>query len=304
MLLVCRHANPHLERVMSPRDLLKLLPIERFRHPPPSVAVVRFDGVIGPRQWRTALSLASHAAALDRAFAVKGLSAVALSVNSPGGSPVQSALLFRRIRQLAEEKNVPVFAFAEDVAASGGYWLALAGDEIYAEDASVVGSIGVVSAGFGFSDLLRRIGVNRRLYTAGEHKALLDPFLTEDPRGVERLTTIQRDIHGSFKDVVRLRRGNKLKGEEETLFNGDVFTGRSALGHGLIDGIGELRGVMRARFGDKVRLRVIDGERRRFSLDLPWLARRRADFAGAPAEFVGDLIATVEERLFWSRFGL
>src|SRR6202795_4726209 len=149
-------------------DALKLLPIERLRNPPPVVAVVRFEGVIGPRQWRGAVSLASHAAALDRAFALRRLSAVAIAINSPGGSPVQSALLYRRIRQLAEEKSVPVFAFAEDVAASGGYWLGVAGDEIYAEDASVVGSIGVVSASFGFTDLLRRIGVNRRLYTAGD----------------------------------------------------------------------------------------------------------------------------------------
>src|SRR5437870_13799125 len=162
MLLVCRQAHPHLGRKMGPRDLLKLLPIERLRHTPPHVAVVRFDGVIGPRQWRTALSLASHAAALDRAFAMKGLSAVALSVNSPGGSPVQSALLFRRIRQLAEEGGVPVFVFAEDVAAAGGYWLALAGDEIYAEEASLLGSIGVVTAGFGLTRLIDRLGIDRQ----------------------------------------------------------------------------------------------------------------------------------------------
>src|SRR5438874_278278 len=202
---------------MHPRELLKVLPIERFRHPAPVVAVVRFDGIIGPRQWRTAMSLASHAAALERAFAVSRLSGVALSINSPGGSPVQSALLYRRIRQLAEEKNVPVLAFAEDVAASGGYWLALAADEIYAEEATVLGSIGVVSAGFGFADLLRRVGVNRRLYTAGERKALLDPFLAEDPEGVERLTAIQRDIHASFKDLVRQRRGARLKSADTAL---------------------------------------------------------------------------------------
>src|SRR6266705_7044353 len=148
-------------------DALKLLPIERLRHPPPVVTVVRFDGVIGPRQWRSAVSLLSHAPALDRAFSVRRLSAVAIAINSPGGSPVQSALLYRRIRQLADEKNIPVFAFAEDVAASGGYWLALAGDEIYAEDTSILGSIGVVSGGFGFSELMRRLGISRRLYTAG-----------------------------------------------------------------------------------------------------------------------------------------
>src|SRR3989442_540212 len=177
---------------MSPRDLLKLLPIERFRHPPPSVAVVRFDGVIGPRQWRTALSLASHASALDRAFAMKGLSAVALSVNSPGGSPVQSALLFRRIRQLAEEKGVPVFAFAEDVAASGGYWLALAGDEVYAEEASLLGSIGVVTSSFGLNRLIERFGIDRRLYTARDPTAPLDPFLPPEPPQIALRSGVHR----------------------------------------------------------------------------------------------------------------
>src|SRR5580704_12979544 len=164
---------------MSLTDLLKFLPFDRFRDPPPVVSVLRFDGVIAPRQWRGALSLVSHAAALDRAFAAKRLAAVAVVVNSPGGSPVQSALLFRRIRQLADETRVPIFAFAEDVAASGGYWLALAGDEIYAEEASLLGSIGVVSSGFGLARLIDRIGVDRRLHTAGERKSLLDPYLPE-----------------------------------------------------------------------------------------------------------------------------
>src|SRR3954451_15710811 len=232
---------------MNPRELLKLLPIERLRNPPPVVAVVRLDGVIGPRQWRTPMSLASHAAAVARALATKRLGGVALAVNSPGGSPVQSALLFRRIRQLAEEKGVPVFAFAEDVAASGGYWLALAADEVYAEETSVVGSIGVVSASFGLQDVLRRLGIQRRLYTAGERKALLDPFLAEDPHGVERLTRIQREMHATFRELVRTRRGAKLIGGDEELFNGDIFTGRSALERGLVDGIGDLRGTMRAR---------------------------------------------------------
>lgn len=288
---------------MDFRDLLRHLPIERFRNPPPVVAVLRLNGVIGMRG-RRGLSLVSKAAAIERAFGMRGVVAVALSINSPGGSPVQSALLYRRIRQLAEEKGIPVFAFAEDVAASGGYWLALAGDEIYAEEASVLGSIGVISAGFGFNELLRRIGINRRLYTAGERKALLDPFLAEDPQGVERLTAIQRDIHGSFKDLVRTRRGSKLAGEEGALFNGDVFTGRSALAHGLIDGIGELRGVMRARYGDKVNLRLVDSEKRRFSLNLPFLGRRYGAFAESPGDIAADLLATVEERLHWGRFGL
>jgi signal peptide peptidase SppA len=288
---------------MGIRNLLRLLPIERFRNPPPVVAVLRLNGVIGMRG-RRGLSLAGKASAIERAFKQRHVAAVALSINSPGGSPVQSALIYRRIRQLADEKNVPVIAFAEDVAASGGYWLALAGDEIYAEDTSILGSVGVVSGGFGFAELLRRIGISRRLYTAGERKAMLDPFLAEDPEGVERLVALQRDIHASFKDVVRLRRGARLKGDDETLFNGDIFTGRGALANGLIDGIGELRGTLRARFGDKVQLRVVDPEKRRFSIGLPRFVRARSAFAGSPGEFVGDLLASVEERLIWSRFGL
>src|SRR5204863_7904768 len=235
---------------MNPRELLKLLPIERLRNPPPVVAVVRLDGVIGPRQWRTAMSLASHAAALERAFATKRLGGVALAINSPGGSPVQSALLFRRIRQLAEEKGVPVFAFAEDVAASGGYWLALAGDEIFSEETSLLGSIGVISASFGFSQLIGRLGVDRRLHTAGERKSLLDPFLPENPSDVARLTALQQDIHRTFKEHVCRRRAGKIDAADETLFSGDVLTGRMALERGLVDGIGGLRAVVRSRYGE------------------------------------------------------
>ena len=280
-------------------DLLQKVPLERFRNPPPQVAVLRFDGLIGMRGPR-ALSLRRFAAAIERAFALRQLKAVALAVNSPGGSPAQSALLFRRIRQLAEEKEVPVVAFAEDVAASGGYWLALAADEIFAEETSLLGSIGVITASFGFAEALRRLGVQRRLYTAGENKSLLDPFLTEDPKGVERLTSLQRDMHESFKDLVRLRRAAKLKAEEGVLFSGEVFTGRRALELGLIDGIGDLRGVMRQRYGDTVKLRVVEPERRRFSF-LSWFGLpRRPDIADVAA----DLLARLEERLIWAKFGL
>ena len=182
-----------------------------------------------PRQRRGGLSLASHAAAIERAFRASGLVAVAIVVNSPGGSPVQSALLYRRIRQLADEKRVPVIAFAEDVAASGGYWLALAGDEIFSEETSLLGSIGVISAGFGFYQLIGRLGIERRLHTAGERKSLLDPFLPEDPSDVARLTELQQDIHQSFKDHVRRRRAGKIDEADETLFTGDVVTGRMAM---------------------------------------------------------------------------
>jgi signal peptide peptidase SppA len=273
--------------------------IERFWQHRPVVSVLRFEGVIMPRSRRGGVSLASHAAAIERAFRVSRLVAVAIVVNSPGGSPVQSALLYRRIRQLADEKSVPVIAFAEDVAASGGYWLALAGDEIFSEETSLLGSIGVVSAGFGFYQLIGRLGIERRLHTAGERKSLLDPFLPEESADLARLTALQQDIHQSFKEHVRRRRAGKIDEAGEVLFTGDVWTGRKALEHGLIDGIGDLRGVLRTRYGDKVKLRLISPERRR------WPFLNRLPFVGRePLTALADLADWIEARLLWARFGL
>lgn len=280
---------------MAIRDYLD---VERLWRRGPVVSVLRFEGVILPRARRNAISLASHAAAIERAFRLPGLVAVAIVVNSPGGAPAQSALIYRRIRQLSEQKNIPVFAFAEDVAASGGYWLALAGDEIYGEETSLLGSIGVVTGSFGVHELIRRFGVERRLYTAGPHKSLLDPFLPVNPADVERLTVLQQDIHRAFKDHVRRRRAGKIDAADESLFNGDVLTGHMAAERGLIDGIGELGGVMRARYGEDVRLRAITTERRR-----PVWAR--LPFVGhEPAELIADFTDWLETRLLWDRFGL
>src|SRR5579863_4455571 len=223
---------------------------------PPTVAVLRLEGVIGIRGQR-GVTLQRFASAIDRAFKLPNLKAVALSINSPGGAPVQSALIHRRIRDLSAERKVPVFTFAEDVAASGGYWLLLAGDEIYADAASLLGSIGVVTSSFGFPAVLKRLGIERRLHTAGRDKSLLDPFLAEDPREVERLERLQHDLHETFKDAVRERRGAKLSKDVPELFEGEIFTGRRAVELGLVDGLGDLRAVMRARFGEDVRLRVV-----------------------------------------------
>lgn len=285
-------------------SLLSRLPGERFKEPPPLVAVLRLSGVIGSLgPWRSGLTLAGQAQAIERAFKMKRLSAVALSINSPGGSPVQSALLATRIRALADEKEIPVFAFAEDVAASGGYWLACAADEIFADENSIVGSIGVISSGFGLQELIKRIGVERRLYTSGERKSLLDAFQPEKPEDLERLKGIQQDIHESFKEMVRRRRGAKLKADEATLFNGEFWTGKRARELGLVDGLGELRQIMRQRFGDKVQLKRIGGRQ-------PWWRRRLGvtealERAGPqPADWAGGLISAVEERALWSRFGL
>ena len=285
------------------RRLRALVPIKRFRDPPPTVAVLRLAGILGQLgPVRRGLTLAGLARFIEHAFRMRHLEAVALAINSPGGSPVQAALIARRIRALAEDKGVPVYAFAEDVAASGGYWLALAGDEIYAEENSIIGSIGVVSAGFGFPGLLERIGIERRLHTAGERKAMLDPFLEEKADDVERLKSIQRDIHESFERIVRERRGAKLAAPEKELFSGEFWTGRRALELGLIDGIGDMRTIMRERFGERVKLRLV-GDGRRW-----W--RGRFGFTGGRREppdagdWVAGALATVEERLLWGRFGL
>lgn len=271
----------------------------------PNVAVLRLSGVISPsgRPFSGSLNLANVATPIQQAFSLRGVRAVALSVNSPGGSPVQSALIARRVRSLAREKEIPVFAFIEDIAASGGYWLACAADEIFAEPSSIVGSIGVVSAGFGFQDAMKRLGIERRVYTQGRHKAILDPFKPEDPEDVERLKLLQQDIFQDFKDHVRERRGKRLKGDDDTLFNGDVWTGGRAKEMGLVDGLGDLRTVLRDRFGERVRLRTVGTSKRWF--------RRRLGFAldspdglDSHEAFVNGIVNAMEARALWARYGI
>ncbi len=271
----------------------------------PVVTVLRLQGIIGQiAPLRRGLTLRTFAGAIERAFQPRRLEAVALAINSPGGSPVQSALIADRIRKNAQKKNLPVIAFIEDVAASGGYWLACAGDQIYADENSIVGSIGVISASFGFQDLLKRHGVERRVHTSGEHKSALDPFLPETPHDVRRLESIQAEVHESFKALVRARRGKRLKAPEDQLFNGDFGTGRRALDFGLIDGIGDLRTVLTDRFGTRIKIVPVGAP-------VGWLRRRlgiAAEGQAAPASWGGDLaghlVAALEERTLWSRFGL
>lgn len=262
----------------------------------PTVGVLRLSGIIGSSGMgrRTGLALAEQASSIERVFKLSRLKAVALAINSPGGSPVQSALLAGRIRQLAEEKETPVYAFCEDVAASGGYWLACAAEEIYADPASIVGSIGVVSAGFGFTDMLEKIGVERRIHTSGEKKGMLDPFVPEVEDDLERLREIQEDIHEQFKDYVRKRRGTKLTASEDMLFSGEFWTGRRSQELGLIDGLGDLRSVMREKYGEKVNLHLVGG-RKRFGL---------GRLLGGQADLVDQGVAALEDRAYWSRFGL
>ncbi|MBY0318367.1 MAG: S49 family peptidase [Reyranella sp.] len=274
---------------------------DRFRRGP-VVPVIRLSGVIasGGLLGSRGLSIESVAPLLKRAFDMRGAKAVALSINSPGGSPVQSALIGQRIRLLAAEKDVKVIAFVEDVAASGGYWLACAADEIIVDPSSIVGSIGVISAGFGFQDLIGRIGVERRMHTSGERKSMLDPFRPEKPEDVERLHRLQAEIHDGFKDWVRERRAGKLKAEETTLFSGEFWTGKRGLELGLVDGIGELRATLQSRYGAKVHLPVIGPRRRllsRFGLG--------ASIGGTGIDSIGPAtLAAIEERLHWTRFGL
>lgn len=262
----------------------------------PVVPVLRFSGVIGQVGiGRKGMTLDDMNDAIERMFKIKKKAAVAISVNSPGGSPVQSALMAARIRALAEEQDVPVYAFCEDVAASGGYWLACAADHIYAEAASVVGSIGVVSAGFGFHELIEKAGVERRIHTAGESKAMLDPFRPEDPKDVERLTAIQEDVHDQFKAWVRERRGARIGEKPDKLFDGSIWTGRQAAELGLTDGTGNMHAVLREKFGEKVRIRQIKAAR-------GWLQKRFG--LGSRNDFAADLMSAVEERGLWGRYGL
>src|SRR6185312_12836139 len=230
----------------------------RLRRGTAVVPVVRLSGVIGAvTPLRPGMTLAAVAKTLERAIAGSNARAVALVINSPGGSPVQSRQIYLRIRQLAQEKKLPVLVFVEDVAASGGYMIACAADEIFCDPSSILGSIGVVGGSFGFTDLIKKIGVERRLYTSGEHKATLDPFLPEDPDDVARLKALQREIHATFIALVKQSRGARLKGEDGYLFTGEYWAGERSVALGLADAVGDLRATLRARFGDKVRTPVI-----------------------------------------------
>ncbi|SEI16605.1 S49 family peptidase [Tardiphaga sp. OK245] len=284
--------------------ITRLLPA-RFRRASAVVPVVRLSGTIGAvTPLRPGLSLAGVARLLDKAFATKNAKAVALVINSPGGSPVQSRQIYLRIRQLAAEKKLPVFVFVEDVAASGGYMIACAGDEIFVDPSSIVGSIGVVGGTFGFQELIKKIGVERRLYTAGEHKAMLDPFLPEDADDVARLKSLQREIHAIFINLVKESRGARLKGAEDVLFSGEYWAGEKSIALGLSDAIGDLRSVLRARYGDKVQMPVIAQP----SGMLSGLLGRKSG-AGSQLSLDGlsglpdQLISALETRALWSKYG-
>jgi len=273
----------------------------------PVIPVVRLSGPIGmAAPLRPGVSLATVAGPLQRAFTLSRHPAVAIAVNSPGGSPVQSHLICRRIRQLAEKHDKRVYVFCEDVAASGGYFLALAGDEIYADPSSIVGSIGVISASFGLTKAIERLGIERRVHTSGEMKSFLDPFLPEQPADVERLKAVQREIHDAFIAVVKERRGPKLQAPDAELFTGAFWSGPRAHELGLVDGIGDMRATLHKVYGDNIRLRVVPLGGGGL------LARLRRMPAGSqtpgldtfPSGFADDIVSTLEVRALWARFGL
>jgi signal peptide peptidase SppA len=269
-------------------------PLTRLLNRHGSINVLRLEGVIGAaaRFGGPTLSDVALAPMVQAAFTRGKPQAVAVVVNSPGGSPVQSSLIASRIRRLADEKHVPVHAFVEDVAASGGYWLAIAADDIHVDASSIVGSIGVISASFGFHELLERHGVERRVYTAGEDKSLLDPFRPERPEDVARLRRLQKIIHDNFIAQVTARRGARLGGDN--LFSGDIWVGQGGVEAGLADGIGHLVPVMRARYGDRIRFNVIRARR-------PLIRR-----LGVPGvqQAVGEAAGAIEARAVWARYGV
>jgi serine protease SohB len=292
--------NSVIERITG--ALGPLVPA-RFRPDIPVVPVLRFSGVIGAvTPLRPGLTMAGTARSLQRAFSVPRARAVALLINSPGGSPAQSHLIFRRIRQLAEEKKIPVLAFVEDVGASGGYMLACAADEIICDPFSIVGSIGVVGGSFGFPKLMEKLGVERRVYSAGERKVMLDPFLPEKPEDVKRIKAIQKDIHESFIALVKARRGAKLTGADKTLFSGEFWTAQKAIELGLADHIGEVRTTLRQRYGEKVRTPLIAAERSLFGRRLTGIGSLET-LARQPG-FAAEAISALEARALWGRYGL
>jgi signal peptide peptidase SppA len=302
---------PEYLRQIAGRALTLARPMlpKRWRSDVAVVPVVRLNGVIGlATPLRPSLSVATVARTLDRAFAVRRARAVALAINSPGGSAVQSHLIFRRIRALAEEKQIPVIAFVEDVAASGGYMIACAADEIVCDPASIVGSIGVVGASFGFAEAMKKLGIERRIHTSGANKSMLDPFLPEKEEDVQRLAAIQRDIHELFISLVRTRRGERLSGPEQSMFSGEFWVAGTAKEFGLIDQIGDLRTFLRQRFGKEVTMPLLSSERTLFGRRVPGIAgpwpqpaqEQVADWPG----FAEDIILAIEARALWARFGL
>lgn len=257
----------------------------------PIVACINLSGVIGKdSKLESGLNLYNVEPLIKRAFEMKKVRAVAINVNSPGGSPVQSELIYNFIREQSAEKKIPVYSFAQDLAASGGYFLLLAGDEIYAHNSSIVGSIGVIFSSFGFVDLIKKIGVDRRVYTEGKNKAILDPFLPEDQQNIEILKQAQRDIFESFTDLVKSRREGKLKASEDKIFTGAFWSGKKAYELGLVDAISDMRSKMKEKFGDDV--------------EIIHISAKKSFIKNLISEKFSEILFRLEEKISFNRFGL
>ena len=258
------------------------------------VNFLTLKGVIGDvGKFDKGINIDNSSKIIEKAFK-KGVKAVAININSPGGSPVQSELIYKKIRELSQEHKIPVYTFAQDVAASGGYWLLCAGDEIFAHEASIIGSIGVVSASFNFAEAIKKLGVERKIYTEGKSKALLDPFSPEDKKGVEILKNVQKDIFESFTNLVKNRRGEKISKDEE-IFTGAFWSGKTALELGLVDQVGDMRSAMKEKFGKNVNLVEVKDKKKSVIKDL---------ISGVIPLNISQFFQKVEERNIWGKFGL
>lgn len=290
---------------MALLDFIRPILPQKFREKPVIIPTVRMSGPIMASQGlRPTLSLSTVAEPLRKAFSIKDAPAVAIVINSPGGSPVQSNLIFKRIRALADENEKKVIVAVEDVAASGGYMIAVSGDEIIADPSSIVGSIGVISAGFGFTGLIEKLGVDRRVYTAGKNKMILDPFQAEKDDDIDYLKSLQLEIHETFIDLVKSRRGDVLNGEEDEVFSGRFFTGETGQSLGLVDRIGDLRSIVREQYGDKARLKLIAPSSSMFRRSPPSGVSALDKGGDIGAALADRLIDRAEERALWSRYGL
>lgn len=279
---------------MSYKDFFKNWPIIGSKLKTPRVSVLRLSGVIAESGGRREnINLARFKDPIDKAFDVYNVSAVCLVINCPGGSPAQTALLSNYIKQKSKEKKIPIFAFVEDVAASGGYWLACAAEEIYTQDVSIVGSIGVISASFGFDKLIAEYNISRRVHTSGKDKSFMDPFMPETAKDKTRLSDIQKDMHTHFIEWVKSRRGEKLKGTKSKLFEGGFWTAKTALELGLIDGVDDVYSFSKVKFGENVKFIDVTPEKG-FVKSL----------FGVKSSIVQDVLAQIEEKEIWTRYGL
>jgi signal peptide peptidase SppA len=263
------------------------------------VATLNISGVIGKdSKLESGININNYQPLIEKAFKTKKISAVAIAINSPGGSPVQSELIYNLIRELSKKHQIPVYSFAQDLSASGGYWLLLSGDEIYAHNSSIIGSIGVIFSSFGFVDLIKKIGVERRIYTEGKNKAILDPFLPEDQNNIDILKEAQKDIFENFKNIVRKHRQNKLTKPEDELFTGAFWAGSTAHKLGLIDGISDLRSKMQEKYGDDVEFIEITAKKS----FIKNLISDNANFSGQ--KITKEILQTIEDRIAFNKFGL